>query len=288
MKCWIVVSKNKSMTSTDISHQQLRYKMRRYNRWFIIWFRLSWYRLLCHTKSWKWLTSSCLIQSESSSSVMNWHWKVSNSSLLLLNVKNGNSTHFAISTIPLPSLKPSFSVRPRERLTGSPKKWEKVSFDRFLWFLNQVKMMTKAMLMPRVDQWAQFSRPDDRLVRLVLIGFRNHSLDFSDFWSDMNIFSQFHSFGDAWWYASKRKKWNYERIPIRSNSCSNLYRCLGSWSRCSTGMKLTWNMFQVSQSKFRSHWLSTTIFQTIVNCTFIVLVVLVDTAERVLQSTSFV
>ena len=48
--------------------------------------------------------------------------------------------------------------------------------------------MTKAMLMPRVDQWAQFSRPDDRLVRLVLIGFWNHDLEFSDFLSDM-IFS---------------------------------------------------------------------------------------------------
>lgn len=40
--------------------------------------------------------------------------------------------------------------------------------------------MTKAMLMPRLDQWAQFSRPDDRLVRLVLIGFCDHILEF--FW----------------------------------------------------------------------------------------------------------
>ena len=135
-KCWIVVSKNKSMTSTDISHQQLRYEMCVGVTSDLFLRRLSWYRPLCHTKSWKWLTSSCLIQSESSSSVMNWHWKVSNSSLLLLNVKNGNSTHFVISTIPLPSPKPSFSVRPREKSTGSPKKWEKVSFDYFLWFLK--------------------------------------------------------------------------------------------------------------------------------------------------------
>lgn len=51
--------------------------------------------------------------------VMSWHWKASNNSLWLWNVKNGSLTPSVICMTPLPSHKLSFSATQKERLVHS-------------------------------------------------------------------------------------------------------------------------------------------------------------------------
>jgi len=70
--------------------------------------RLFLFLQLCLMKFWKWPASLCQIPFEFWSSVMNWHWKESSSSLSQLKEKSGNLTRCVICMILSPSPKLSF------------------------------------------------------------------------------------------------------------------------------------------------------------------------------------
>lgn len=107
--------------------------------------------------------------------VMSWHWKASNNSLWLWNVKNGSLTPSVICMTPLPSHKLSFSATQKERLVHS-------------------------------------CIPKDLYAIFLLVCKPSYIYLSGGLACGENARGKLHCFSYAWWYATKRKRCHHERI----------------------------------------------------------------------------